>query len=66
MHFLNKIGIQQKKHLKVIKAQLDTNSVPVFCINSKHPLTAHSRSKHWLLKTPQNVGLLPCFDEVLT
>lgn len=33
MHFFDNVGIQQKKHLKVIKTQLDTNSVLAFCTN---------------------------------
>lgn len=37
MHFFDNVGIQQKKHLKVIKAQLDTNSVLAFCTNSIPP-----------------------------
>lgn len=56
MHFFDNVGIQQKKHLKVIKPQLDTNSDPAFCTNSQYPLGTYSRRKRQFYSRSKETG----------
>lgn len=66
MHFFNNVGIQQKKHLKEIKAQLDTNSVPAFCTNSEYLLGAYSiRNRQFYPRSKATGHFLLCFYEGL-
>lgn len=61
MHFFNNADIQQKKYLKAIKAQLDTNSVPAFYINSEYPLGAYIQEGMGnLIQDPKKLEVFFC------